>query len=67
MITVEELELFGPFYECISMDGLDWWWKETEIAARLNDNDFVIRIDLRKLPMSMSLTKLIVRLKKMSR
>jgi len=66
MITVEELELFGPFYDCVYMGNLKWWWKETEIVARLNDNDFVIRIDLSKLPTTMSLTKLLVRLKHMA-
>jgi len=65
MIDRDEMALFGPMYRSILIEDLRWWWCDNRIYANTGEGR-EFKISLQKLPESMSLTKLLVRLKEMS-
>jgi len=65
MIDIDEMALFGPRYWFLDIEDLKWWWADSAIYANLGEGK-EFRISLRKLPESMTLTRLLIRLKNMS-
>jgi len=66
MINIQELELFGREYCSIILEDVNWYWSNQGIIFVSLNKGKKFRIRLKKLPEAMSLTKLLIRLKKMS-
>ena len=66
MINNSELKLFGQEYYPLVLEDVKWFWSSYGTINVSLGKGKSFRIQLKKLPESMSLTKLLVRLKDMS-